>query len=186
MLLIISWAAHAVRLKSLKELPKAAVTPHPSEWAMKPPTFLSCQICLTYILVPSLIFFSPHTGKYIFKLQVKIHASFCNAEIQIGWVRRFALGLKSCRIPVKNQLQNKRNLTLFSNSTINQTHWIYFALPPFEDLTSWNLQPRLSSDSEGYNSLAVHHKIPLCCSAPNLIILYRVSSNFIRSLNACQ
>lgn len=42
--------------KKANELLKAAVTPHPSEGATKPPTFLSYQICLTYILMLSLTF----------------------------------------------------------------------------------------------------------------------------------
>ncbi len=60
-----------------------------------------------------------------------------------------------------NQLQNKKNkrLTLHSNSTINWKHWKCFVLPPFVDFTSWNLQPRLSSDS--IVLLHVHHKTSL-------------------------
>lgn len=62
-----------------------------------------------------------------------------------------------------------------------------FVLPPFVDSTSWNLQPPLSSDSEEYNSFAACASQDLSgCSAPNLIILYRVSCNFIKGLNACQ
>lgn len=124
-------------------------------------TNLSLLPNLSYIHTRPIIFFPTLANIYLScKLNYMHH--FCNAEIKIGWVRRFALGLKSCRIPVKNQLQNKRNLALYlaTAPSIKNTEYI-FALPPFEDLTSWNLQPRLSSDSEGYNSFAVHHKISL-------------------------
>lgn len=83
---------------------------------------------------------------YIFWAKLNaIKASFPNTDIKVG-IMRFAAAFKSYR----------------NNAIYEQDRWskIRFALPPFEDLTSWNLQPRLCSDSEGLQCFfAVHHKI---------------------------